>query len=65
MVILKLLLVAYASAVVHVLLLQLNCICVTQFVSLDDNVNVVAALVVYVAQPLIDIVLGDGAVLSR
>jgi hypothetical protein len=62
---LKLLLVAYASAVVHHDIgLQLNCICVTPLGSLDDNANVVAALFVAAAHVLILIVFGVGAVLS-
>ena len=63
-VILKLLLVAYASAVVHVLLSQLNCICVTPLGSLDDNANVNVAQLAYVAHALILIVFDVGAVLS-
>ena len=62
--ILKLLLIAYVSAVVHVLLSHENCICVTPLGSLDDKVNVVVAIFVVAAQPLIEMVFGVGAVLS-
>ena len=53
LVILKVFVVQYVSAVVHALLLQLNLICVTQFVSLADKVNVVTALFVADAHKLI------------
>ena len=56
MVIFQLLLHATASATLYVLLLHENLICVAQFVSPDVNVNVVAALFVCAAQPLIVIV---------
>jgi len=52
-VMLKLFDVAYASAVVRVLLSQLNCICDTPFVSLADNDNITLAPVVYIAHVLI------------
>ena len=60
--ILKLLLVLYASGVVHEELLQLNCICVTPLASLADNVNVVFALYVYAAHALMSIVPVGGVV---
>ncbi|MEI7557591.1 MAG: hypothetical protein WCJ45_01780 [bacterium] len=62
--ILKLLVVAYVSSVVHVELSQLNCIPDTQFVSVDDKVNVAFEPLVAVAHPLIEMVFELGGVLS-
>jgi hypothetical protein len=64
LVILKLLLVAYVSAVLHVLLSHENCICVTPLGSLDDSTNDTVALFVYDAHVLIVIVFDVGAVVS-
>jgi hypothetical protein len=49
------LLVAYVSATLHVLASQLNCICVTQFVSVADKLNIVLALLVDIAHVFIEI----------
>ena len=63
-VIFQLLLVPYVSHALHVVPLQLNCICHTPFVSLADNVNVVFALLVRATHPLI-LIVPVGAVVSK
>ena len=57
------LVVLYASAALYVILSHENFICVTQFTSVPDKVNVVFAFDVYVAWELI-IIVPVGAVVS-
>jgi hypothetical protein len=61
---LKLLLVEYVSAVVQLLLSQLNCICPIQLGSYAYRVSVVVGLFVADAHQLIDIVVELGGVVS-
>jgi hypothetical protein len=58
------LLVAYVSAALHALLLQLNCICVTTLGSLENKVNVVAGLFIAAAHQFILMVLDVGGAVS-
>jgi len=48
--------VLYVSAILYVVLLHENLICVTELASLADNVNVIFALFVEASQLLIEIV---------